>query len=203
MKRFADFILEKNGLWDNIHKKRQRIKNGSGERMRKPGEKGAPTKQDFINANEEREVNHDYEFSMARSQLKTIIRDATGILKHIQGEGEMEAWMQSKLTLAVDYVGAVADNIISGESEIKPVSEATYKGKQVTLNKPMPGDVKKSKVYVDPDGDGKATKVNFGDKNMSIKKNNPDRKRSYCARSKPLGNDKTKANYWSRKAWDC
>lgn len=36
-------LLEKNGLWANIHAKRQRIKAGSGERMRKPGEKGAPT----------------------------------------------------------------------------------------------------------------------------------------------------------------
>ena len=31
------------GLWDNIHAKRERIKKGSGERMRSPGEKGAPT----------------------------------------------------------------------------------------------------------------------------------------------------------------
>lgn len=85
----------------------------------------------------------------------------------------------------------------------KVVNEATYKGKTVPLNKPMKGDVKKSKVYVDPDGDGKAQKVNFGDKNMTIKKNQPDRKASYCARSKPLGNDPRKANYWSRKAWDC
>lgn len=30
-------------LWDNIRKKKERIKKGSGERMRKPGEKGAPT----------------------------------------------------------------------------------------------------------------------------------------------------------------
>jgi hypothetical protein len=36
-------LMEKRGLWDNIHAKRQRIKNGSGERMRKPGSKGAPT----------------------------------------------------------------------------------------------------------------------------------------------------------------
>ena len=35
--------LDENGLWDNIHAKQQRIKNGSGERMRKPGSKGAPT----------------------------------------------------------------------------------------------------------------------------------------------------------------
>jgi hypothetical protein len=33
------------GLWDNIHAKRKRIKAGSGERMRKPGSKGAPTAQ--------------------------------------------------------------------------------------------------------------------------------------------------------------
>ena len=43
---------EKRGLWDNIHAKRGRIKAGSGERMRKPGSEGAPTKQDFINASE-------------------------------------------------------------------------------------------------------------------------------------------------------
>jgi hypothetical protein len=37
----------KRGLWDNIHAKRERIKNGSGEHMRKPGSKGAPTAQAF------------------------------------------------------------------------------------------------------------------------------------------------------------
>jgi hypothetical protein len=36
------------GLYANIHKKRERIKSGSGEKMRKPGSKGAPTKADFI-----------------------------------------------------------------------------------------------------------------------------------------------------------
>jgi hypothetical protein len=83
--------------------------------------------------------------------------------------------------------------------------EATYKGKTVPLNKPMKGDVKKSKVYVDPDGDGKAKKVNFGDKKLSIKKDQPARKRSYCARSGGQGNltNKSSANYWSRRAWDC
>jgi hypothetical protein len=53
-KEFADATLEeKRGLWDNIHAKRKRIKNGSGERMRKPGEKGAPTASDFKAASEE------------------------------------------------------------------------------------------------------------------------------------------------------
>lgn len=35
------------GLYSNIHAKRKRIKEGSGERMRKPGESGAPTAKAF------------------------------------------------------------------------------------------------------------------------------------------------------------
>ena len=41
MLRFKQFIKE--GLWANIHKKRQRIKQGSGEKMRKKGDPKAPT----------------------------------------------------------------------------------------------------------------------------------------------------------------
>ena len=37
----------KGGLYENIHKKRARIAAGSGERMRKPGAKGAPTAKAF------------------------------------------------------------------------------------------------------------------------------------------------------------
>jgi len=33
------------GLWENIHKKRERIAKGSGEKMRKKGDKGAPTEK--------------------------------------------------------------------------------------------------------------------------------------------------------------
>ena len=37
-------------LYENIHKKRKRIKAGSGEKMRKPGSKGAPTAKNFRDA---------------------------------------------------------------------------------------------------------------------------------------------------------
>jgi len=43
-------LLMKNGLYANIHKKQERIKHGSKEKMRKPGSKGAPTEQAFINS---------------------------------------------------------------------------------------------------------------------------------------------------------
>jgi len=38
------------GLYANINAKKKRIAAGSGEKMRKPGTKGAPTKQAFINS---------------------------------------------------------------------------------------------------------------------------------------------------------
>lgn len=40
----------KNGLYANIHAKRKRIEEGSGEKMKKVGAKGAPTKADFKQA---------------------------------------------------------------------------------------------------------------------------------------------------------
>lgn len=40
-------VKKKKGLYDNIHAKRKRIAAGSGEKMRKPGEKGAPSAKDF------------------------------------------------------------------------------------------------------------------------------------------------------------
>ena len=55
MKSFDEFY---ESLWANIHKKRQRIKRGSGERMRKKGEKGAPTPAQMARAKGEG-VNFD------------------------------------------------------------------------------------------------------------------------------------------------
>lgn len=40
-------MKKKTGLYENIHKKRERIKEGSGEKMRKPGDPGAPSASDF------------------------------------------------------------------------------------------------------------------------------------------------------------
>ena len=42
--------MAKQGLYANIHAKRERIAKGSGEKMRKPGTKGAPTAKNFKDA---------------------------------------------------------------------------------------------------------------------------------------------------------
>jgi hypothetical protein len=83
----------------------------------------------------------------------------------------------------------------------EPVGEAEYQGRKVPLGKPMQGDVKKSKVYVKKPN-GKVVKVNFGDKNMTIKKNNPARRKSFRARHNcDNPGPRWKARYWSCRAW--
>ena len=57
-------LLEKRGLWDNIHAKRERIKHGSGEKMRKPGSKGAPTAAALKNS----QTNEGFETSEKQSK---------------------------------------------------------------------------------------------------------------------------------------
>ena len=87
------------------------------------------------------------------------------------------------------------------EQEDNELEEAEYQGRDVPLGKRLPGDVKKSKVFV-KNAAGRVVKVNFGDKNMTIKKDNPARRRSFRARHNcDNPGPKTKARYWSCKAW--
>ena len=59
---------------------------------------------------------YDHEYSMARSELSTIIAAAKRLRKKMaKGEGEIEAWVQSKITKAADYIDTAADYVDSGE----------------------------------------------------------------------------------------
>jgi len=81
---------------------------------------------------------------------------------------------------------------------------AEYQGKKVTLNKPTKGDTKKYKVYV-KDND-KVKKVEFGDPNLEIKRDNPERRKNFRSRHKcdtdPRAKDKTTPKYWSCRFWE-
>jgi hypothetical protein len=73
--------------------------------------------------------------------------------------------------------------------------------KKVKLNKIMRGDVKKYKVYVRNDK-GNVVKVNFGDPNMEIKRDDPDRRRNFRARHNcDTPGPRWKARYWACKTW--
>jgi len=94
------------------------------------------------------------------------------------------------------------------------ITEAKYKGKTVTLNKPTRGDSKKFKVYVNTgkknaDGSIKVKKVNFGHggtsakrPTMRIRKSDPKRRKAFRARHRcDNPGPKTMARYWSCKKW--
>lgn len=73
--------------------------------------------------------------------------------------------------------------------------------KKVKLNKIMRGDVKKYKVYVKNDK-GNVVKVNFGDPNMEIKRDDPARRKNFRARHRcETPGPRWKARYWACKTW--
>ena len=139
-------------LWANIHKKRQRIKQGSGEKMRKKGEKGAPT---------------------------------AAQMKRAKGEG----YQKFNQFVLRNHWGEITE-------------KAEYQGRPVELNNPTQGDVKKYKVYVKNDK-GNVVKVEFGQKGMEIKRDDPARRASFRARMNcDNPGPKFKARYWSCKFWE-
>ena len=97
---------------------------------------------------------------------------------------------------------------ILAEVDCPCLLEAEYHGRKVQLGKIMQGDIKKFKVYV-KNNKGKVVKVNFGfggksakGKRMVIKKNNPERRKSFRARHHCENpGPRWKARYWACKTW--
>ena len=92
---------------------------------------------------------------------------------------------------------------VGSEEEVSEESWAAEKQKGKSLNKPFrtPGGPKKFSVYVKNEK-GNVVKVNFGDPNMEIKRDDPARRKSFRARHNcDNPGPKTKAKYWSCKMW--
>lgn len=100
-----------------------------------------------------------------------------------------------------DELSEIKKMVSKMANEGSEMDEAKYQGREVPLGKPMKGDVAKSKVYV-KGPKGNVVKVNFGDKNMRIKKSNPKRRKSFRARHNCANpGPRWKARYWSCRAW--
>ncbi len=125
------------------------------------------------------------------------------IQKHIVDDGE-----------DLDEIEMSIQEVLEMDVIDENITEAKYKGKTVQLNKPMRGDVKKFKVYVNSgkknaDGSIKVKKVNFGHggtsakrPTMRIRKSNPKRRKAFRARHRCNNpGPKTMARYWSCKKW--
>ena len=143
-------------------------------------------------------------FSMGSGSGPVLSPPETGYAKQAFGEGKKKPKMEKVNEDEVTF-HCEEDELIEAlqwDEETTPIEEAEYQGKKVQLGKPMAGDVKKSKVYVKGPS-GRVVKVNFGDKNMTIKKNIPARRKSFRARHHCDTNPgpRWKARYWSCRAW--
>ena len=128
----------------------------------------------------------------------------------VQNDEEKVKELDDRIEKTMSHIGITGRPVMGGDGNpIDPrkpwagesIQEAEYQGRKVQLGKPMQGDVAKSKVYV-KNAKGNVVKVNFGDKNMTIKKNNPARRKSFRARHNcDNPGPRWKARYWSCRAW--
>ena len=145
----------------------------------------------------------DHEYDMVRNEMETAKRAIDGIEDVVgdEGEGNLMAWVQSKISNAVQMLKGVSDYLVSEET-VGQKTAAKNDGKK--LNKPFrtPGGPKKFSVYVKNDK-GNIIKVNFGDPDRSIKRDNPERRKNFRARHNcDSPGPRTKARYWSCRNWE-
>ena len=152
---------------------------------------------------------YDREGDMAKDDLRTIADAAQELYSILDADENLPEWVQLKIIKAVDYLDTARDYMKANKyAEDIDMDEAKYRGREVPLGKKMAGDVKKSKVYVKNDK-GKVVKVNFGfggksakGKVMKIKKNNPERRKSFRARHHCENpGPRWKPRYWACRSW--
>lgn len=127
------------------------------------------------------------------SVLKTIIREGLAL-------EEMGILNEFELKLDAIKEAVIEESMVKVDLQL----EAEYKGREVSLGKPMKGDTAKFKVYVKDKSTGNVKKVNFGSKEMEIRRDNPAARKSFRARhgcGTSRASDRTKAAYWSCKMW--
>jgi len=167
--------------------------------------------------------NNESNNYMFFASLKTILHASSELLE--MDEDMVDSILSDGHGWALDHIATAADDMEEvyhflantlnaydgdtdagyedefGNVEAYNLNEAEYQGRTVKLGKPMKGDVKKFKVFV-KNKKGKVNKVNFGDPNMEIKRDNPKRRKSFRARHKcAQAKDRTKPKYWSCKMW--
>ena len=173
------FEKKNKGLWANIHAKRKR-----GEKPAKPGDEDYPKTLDIdeddikINKKEMHKLHKGEKLSKNGDEIEYDVENMDDS-KDFQNYMKENYWRVDESTL----------------------EEAEYQGRDVKLGKPMQGDVKKFKVYV-KNPKGNVVKVNFGQKGMNIKKDNPGARKSFRARHKcDQDKPRTSAGYWSCRKW--
>ena len=244
--RVSSFINKAPGTWGGADKDLASQARGSKKKTVEEGRTFSDKAEKWIVANKKRFIDRygkdkgldilygkatklfeaaDHEYEMARRQLdktESAVKRLRDILKR-KSEGELQAWVQSKLTKGSDYMDTAADYMDSKANESrcwpgykpKPGKKAYEKGSCIKeayldwLNEEKlgkisrtPGGPKKFMVKVKDPQTGNVKTVRFGDPNLEIKRDDPKRRKSFRARHDCANKkDRTTPGYWSCKQW--
>ena len=127
-----------------------------------------------------------------------VVKESGGPVVYKSGEDHIEKYSDNSFAA---YKKGMKKTFYT---TLDAAKEALKEEEKKNLNKPFltPDGPKKRSVYVKDPSTGNVKKVNFGDPNMTIKKNIPARRKSFRARHNcDTPGSKTKARYWSCKAW--
>ena len=190
-----DVAEAKPGLWENIRKKKER--EGKNYKPAKRGDKDRPDPEAYKKA--QSEPSEKQKKALDKNKDGKVTKEDFELLRKEKGSYKYEnpkTGEQFTYTRKGVYKKGDVALVFKGEA-------AEYQGRKVKLGKPFltPKGPKKRSVYVKNDK-GNVVKVNFGDPNMKIKKNDPGRRKNFRARHNCANpGPRWKARYWSCKAW--
>jgi hypothetical protein len=225
-----DCAKEKPGLWENIRKKKER--EGKNYKPAKPGDPDRPDPESFKKAQSGDDTMAIEQLNKMHDQLMEVVSKLKSMnINFEEWTKDMISKAEIYIQNVYDFVSYYEPNKYSESSQKfqyrDPISQEVftydrrgvykkngrpllyvgvaveYQGRKVTLNKPFrtPSGPKKFSVYVKNEK-GNVVKVNFGDPNMTIKKNIPERRKSFRARHNcDNPGPKYKARYWSCRMW--
>ncbi len=156
------------------------------------------------------EHNKKYSKKVTLGQLKKVYRRGAGAFSSSHRPGQSRgSWAMARVNmfLKMQRGGKVKKSYRKADQDIAKASEMLFDSegkKNPPLNKPFrtPKGPKKFSVYVKNEK-GNVVKVNFGDPNMEIKRDDPARRKSFRARHNcDNPGPKTKARYWSCRMWE-
>ncbi len=166
----------------------------------------------LVNENIETSAALTYHVLAKKPLIESVYKLGTDSFYELLEESK-ELYLSGELDLSDDDLTFIYENeygpIEQTDYEVTDLlNEAEYQGRKVQLGKIMQGDVKKFKVYV-KNASGKVVKVNFGfggksakGKVMKIKKNNPERRKSFRARHNcDNPGPRWKPRYWACRTW--
>ena len=143
------------------------------------------------------------ERSMSSRQKLVQMQHYWNDLAHTATDDMKKKSMKMRFGITNIKLDKKGGKLISFDEAKNDIEESEYQGRKVELNNPFrtPKGPKKFSVYVKNEK-GNVVKVNFGDPNMEIKRDDPARRKSFRARhncSDP--GPKWKARYWSCYQW--